>query len=347
MSSLLSLHPDYYLAFEILGIASFFMIIIREAVARHSRRVFEIVSCAVFGVVLEIGDTYLAHTYSYSGNFLIQVMHVPLVIGAGWAVIIYCAMLLSDEYNVPWQLKPFLDALTALMLDLSMDAIAIRLGFWHWAIPLNQEWYGVPFENLAGWIFVVFSFSFLMRFLRMLNTDRLSTKMLAIFSPIIAYIALTVEFVIFDILAVLPYGINHWATFFSSGDHPELSVLYDPQVQMWKLIVLIVLVTLMAQVSVWAVIKYWKNGKWRFDGLSFTILAGMHLFFIVALFTSGIYHELPILVVIGTSLLLLHCLLHLVPHFMKHTPSYFFREIKESLAIRSERAEKIVETIFK
>ncbi len=347
MSSLLSLHPNYYLVFEILGIASFLMIIIRESASRHYRRVFEIISCAVFGIILEIGDTYFTHTYSYSSNFLIEVMHVPLVIGAGWATIIYCAMLLSDEYNVPWQLKPFLDALTALMLDLSMDAIAIRLGFWHWVIPLNQEWYGVPFENLAGWIFVVFSFSFLMRFLRTLNMNRLSTKMLAMFSPVIAYAALTVEFAMFDMLAVLPYGINHWAAFLSSGYHPGLSVLYDPQVQMWKLIVFIVLVVLMAQVSIWAVVKYWKNDKWHFDSLSFTVLAGMHLFFIIALFTSGIYRELPILGVIGIGLFLLYCLLHLVPHFVKRTPSYFFREIKESLAVRSEQAEKIVETIFK
>jgi uncharacterized membrane protein len=347
MSPFLSFHPNFYLAFEILGTVSFLVIVGREIVARHRRRVFEIISCAIFGVILEIGDTYLAHTYSYSSNFLIEIMHVPLVIGAGWATIVYCAMLLSDEYNVPWQLRPFLDALTALMIDLSMDAVAIRLGFWHWSIPLTQEWYGVPFENLAGWIFVVFSFSFLMRFLRTLNTKRLWTKVLMALSPIIAYLALVAEITIFSLVAILPYEINHWTTLLTFNYHPDFAVLYDPQVQMWKLIVLVVLIVEMVQVSVWAVLKYGKKDEWRFDALSFSVLAAMHLFFIIALFMSGIYRELPILAVIGIGLFLLYCLLHLLPHFIKHTPTYFFREVKEAVAVHSDRAGRIVETIFK
>ena len=87
-------------------------------------------------------------------------------------MIIYSAMLLSDQYRISWTIKPVFDAFTALVLDLSMDAIAIRLGFWNWGIPFNQEWYGVPFANLFGWIAVVFTFSFIIRFIRTLNPKR-------------------------------------------------------------------------------------------------------------------------------------------------------------------------------
>ena len=347
MPPLSLLHPDFYLAFEILGTVSFLAIVVRESAARNWRRLFEVISCAVFGMVLEIGDTYLAHTYSYSGNFLIQVMHVPLVIGVGWAVIVYCAMLLSDEYRMPWQLRPFLDALTALLLDLSMDAIAIRLGFWHWSIPLNQEWYGVPFENLAGWIFVVFSFSFLMRFLRTLNPKRVLTKFLMVLSPVIAYLGLAAELAVFSLIAILPYEINHWTTLLSFHYRPDLSVLYDPQVAMWKLILLVVLGLEVVQVSIWAMVRYGRSKAWRFDALSFSILAVMHLFFISAFFLAGIYRELPILGVIGVALFLFYDALHLLPHFIKRTPAYFFREVKESLAVQGERAGRIVETMLK
>jgi len=161
----MSLHVDYFLIFEILGFISFLLIVAREIYLRNFSRLFEIVSCAIFGLILEIGDTYLAHTYSYNQSFLVKLAHVPVSIGLGWAVIIYCAMLLSDQYNIPWTLRPFMDALTALTLDLSMDVVAIRLGFWSWTIPLDKEWYGVPFENLVGWILVVLSFSFLIRFI--------------------------------------------------------------------------------------------------------------------------------------------------------------------------------------
>ena len=88
-------------AFEILGFGSFFIILARELFQKNWRRVFEIMSCAIFGLILEIGNTYLAHTYYYSQHFFFMIMDVPIAIGLGWAVIIYCAMLLSDQYNIP------------------------------------------------------------------------------------------------------------------------------------------------------------------------------------------------------------------------------------------------------
>jgi hypothetical protein len=52
-----------------------------------------------------------------------------------------------------------LDALFALNIDLSMDTIAIRLGFWNWAINLHSQFFGVPYGNFWAWFWVVFSFS--------------------------------------------------------------------------------------------------------------------------------------------------------------------------------------------
>jgi hypothetical protein len=40
-----------------------------------------------------------------------------------------------------------------------MDAIAIRLGFWHWGIGINQQYFGVPYGNFWAWFWMVFFFS--------------------------------------------------------------------------------------------------------------------------------------------------------------------------------------------
>jgi len=192
---------NYFVIFESIVTFAFILIVAREIYQRNFRRVFEIISCAIFGLILEIGNTYLAHTYSYSPNFLINLVNVPISVGLGWAVIIYCAMLLSDQYNIPWHLRPFMDAFTAIIVDLAMDAVAIRLGFWTWAIPLDKEWYGVPFENLVGWILVVLSFSFIVRFIRTLNYRRALTKILMIFTPVLAYVGLMLGLLIYSIIA--------------------------------------------------------------------------------------------------------------------------------------------------
>jgi hypothetical protein len=51
----------------------------------------------------------------------------------------------------------------AINLDLSMDAIAIRLGMWDWGDGFNFEYFGVPYNNFWAWFWVVFSFSLSLR----------------------------------------------------------------------------------------------------------------------------------------------------------------------------------------
>lgn len=347
MSLLNIISPNLYLVLEILFFVSFLAILAREIYQKNKTRVFEIISCVVFGMILEIGNTYLAHTYYYSQDFLIKIFNVPLAIGCGWATIIYCAMLLSDQYNIPWTLRPFMDAFTALILDLSMDAVAIRLGFWRWLIPLNQEWYGVPFENLVGWIFVVLSFSFTIRYLRTLNLKRALSKLLFILSPFLAYAGLVLGLAIFSFIAVLPYGINNWAALLTFNYHPDFSLLYNPQVQLWKLIALVVIVVELINIIIWSIFKYRKNYTWHFDLLSFTILSSYHLLFLFSLFIFGIAKEMPVLLFLSILMFLIHLLIHLLPYILNPTVIYGFKKIQKSLQMEGERLEKIINSSVK
>jgi uncharacterized membrane protein len=340
-------HPNYFLIFEAFGFAAFILIVAREIYQRNFRRLFEVVSCAVFGMILEIGDTYLAHTYSYSPNFFANLGRVPIVIGLGWAVIVYCAMLLSDQYNIPWTLRPFMDALTAIILDLSMDAVAIRLGFWSWTIPLDREWYGVPFENLVGWILVVLSFSFLIRFIRTLNPRRVLTKCLMIFSPVLAYLGLIIGLTIFSLVAILPYQINNWTNLLQFRYNPSMSVLFDPQVELWKLILLTIILTELVNIVVWSLIKYRHEYLRKFDLLSFSILTALHVFFAVAIFTTGLYLQLPILIFLCLGSLLSHLAIHLLPYLINPRAVYFFRTMKEGAESHREKLEKMIDVSLK
>ena len=338
---------NYFLLFEILGFVSFILIVAREIHLRNFRRLAEIISCAFFGMILEIGNTYLSHTYYYSSNFLVNLANVPVAIGLGWAVIIYCAMLLSDQYNIPWALRPFIDALTALILDLAMDTVAIRLGFWTWTIPLDREWYGVPFENLVGWVFVVLSFSFLMRFIRTLNFSRLLTKLLMIFSPVLAYLGLLMGLMIFSVFAILPYQINNWANLLNFHYRLDFNILFNPQVELWKLIFLMIVMVELVNIVVWSLIRYRHRYLKNFDLLSFSILTAMHLFFGIVIFTDGLYRELPILIFLCLGSLLAHLLVHFLPYLLNPKSVYFFQRIREAAEDRREQLEKIIHLSLK
>ena len=111
-----------------------------------------------FGVLLEWATIQQLHAYEY-GRFWVMLGQVPLAIGVGWGVIIYSVRLFSDATNLPRWARPILDGLLALNIDLAMDAVAIRLGFWDWGQGLAFEWWGVPYANFWAWFWVVFSFS--------------------------------------------------------------------------------------------------------------------------------------------------------------------------------------------
>lgn len=338
---------NYYLLFEAGGFIAFAVIFARKLYQRNWNGIFEIVSCAVFGIILEIGDTYLAHTYTYSSNFLVNIGHVPVAIGLGWSVIIYCTMLLSDQYNLPWRLRPFMDALTAVILDVAMDAVAIRLGFWHWSIPLNSDWYGVPFENLVGWILVVLVFSFLIRFIRTLNHKRILTKVLMVLSPFLSYIGLMFGLIIYSLITILPYQINNWTTLLRFEYDPDLSILSNPQVELWKLIVFTVIMTELVHIVVWSLIKYRKNYMRHFDLVSFFALTGIHILFIVAVFTEGIYLDLPILAVISFIALFVHLLVHLLPYIINRKTIYLFKKVKEASRHGEKRLDGVIANTLK
>ena len=112
----------------------------------------------LFGVLLELATIRQLHAYEY-GRFLIMVLDVPLCIGVAWGCILYSVMEFSDGSNLPYWFRPVLDALLALNIDLALDAVAIRFGFWKWGQGLDFQYFGVPYANFWAWFWVIFFFS--------------------------------------------------------------------------------------------------------------------------------------------------------------------------------------------
>ena len=112
----------------------------------------------LYGVLLELATIRQLHAYQY-GQFLVMVLDVPLCVGIAWGCILYSVMEFSDASSVPYWARPILDGLLALNIDLALDAVAIRLGFWDWGQGLKFQYFGVPYANFWAWFWVVFSFS--------------------------------------------------------------------------------------------------------------------------------------------------------------------------------------------
>ncbi len=147
----------YFILFELI-IYIQFAICLSHALKQSTANLLKLGFGILFGVMLELATIRQLNAYEY-GQFLLMVLDVPLCIGVAWSCIIYAAMEFSDATSLPYFLRPVLDGLLALNIDLALDAVAIRFGFWDWGQGLEFQYFGVPYANFWAWFWVVFFFS--------------------------------------------------------------------------------------------------------------------------------------------------------------------------------------------
>jgi hypothetical protein len=153
----------YFLVLEMV-ILVLFGLALRHAWGKGLPVVWQLLAGVIYGLLLEWATIQQLRAYEY-GNFLLMLSEVPVMVGVAWGTIIYSVRLFSESTSLPEGMRPIMDGLLALNIDMSMDAIAIRLGMWDWGRGLQAEYFGVPYANFWAWFWVVFSFSFGLRVL--------------------------------------------------------------------------------------------------------------------------------------------------------------------------------------
>ncbi|MBW6440874.1 carotenoid biosynthesis protein [Patescibacteria group bacterium] len=124
--------------FNLFEIGALLMIVTIFLKERKNKELCETLVLAIlYGLILEIVNVHNSGTYSYGQEFMLQIYNIPLVIGMGWAIIYYVSEKAVQSYNLKWWQVPFFMSLIALSIDLAIDMVAIRLGFWKWLIPLD------------------------------------------------------------------------------------------------------------------------------------------------------------------------------------------------------------------
>jgi hypothetical protein len=183
-------------AIEVVALALFmwvWMQAVRGDRARHQsalRR--ELAVALAYGWLLEALDMWFFGTYHYGRLVWWWLGDVPIYIPLLWAVIVHSSMALSDRAGVVGWARPVLDGLLAVLIDLGVDAIAIRLGLWQWRIELHEGWFGVPAGNLCAWMWVAFWYSLGTRLVRR-AVARGATPWLSAAVPPVAYAGLFVS----------------------------------------------------------------------------------------------------------------------------------------------------------
>ncbi len=275
-----------FITFELLAIL-LFMACLWHALKQKNGKGLELVFALLFGVFLEWMTIQQLEAYHY-GEFFLMLDGAPICIGLGWAVIIYSGMEFVSHLEMPDYARPFLVGMLALNMDVAMDVIAIRLGFWHWVIPLDWQWFGVPWGNFWAWYIVVVSFSGFLYWFRTKLKQKDSNWLRKTY-PFLALIGAAV---------ILAITNSVFANVFAKTELVSaMSML---------------LLVLVGGVVIYVVKPKFKNDAYV-DKVILSVPLTFHLFFTVFGFAAGFYADLPILGVIGLSMFALGLGIHLWP----------------------------------
>jgi hypothetical protein len=266
------------------------LIFIGAAVAslRRGRLPFlELMSAAAYGLLLEEGSQLIFETYRYSPQWTLVLDRAPLVIGLTWALIIAGAMRITDALGVRRWTASFVDAALVIMLDLAFDAVAIRMGMWTWVdIGPTDGWFGVQPGNFYTWLFVTFGFSLLTRWLR----DRAARR------PRVDWLQLLVPVPAFGILiaSIIPFAlVSVWTNAPAGGP-------------LWLSAVAIALFAMVAWRGVFGSRRQPpERGTVAIVDLQLAYFTRLSIqaFFLGALLVMGLARQLPVLLAVSVSLL--------------------------------------------
>jgi hypothetical protein len=245
----------------------------------------------VFGLLLEWATIQQLDAYEY-GRFLVMLGPVPVVVGVAWGTIIYSVRAFSDKTSLPEWARPVLDGLMALNIDLSIDAIAIRLGMWDWGNGFDYQYFGVPYNNFWAWFWVVFSFSASLRLL-----SKFPGFWGRWFSPAGAIICGTTGVLITnELITNIPNDLIHYATI--------IAVLGSA---------LLLILALRPEVSIQSQAAF-----------VFLVPLGFHAYFLIAGLVSSAILDPPFLLVVSIVMSIIALGLH------RDALNYWYRSNRES-----------------
>jgi putative membrane protein len=141
--------------------------------------IFVVIS-AIAGYLVEligVETGIIFGNYVYGDTLGYKLYDVPLIIGLNWFLLVYSCGMVANIFKFGIILKSFIGAMLMVIIDISIEPVAVSLDFWTWQDGV------IPIQNYAGWLITAF---FLHLYFQKLGLKKINRIAIALF--IIQYI---------------------------------------------------------------------------------------------------------------------------------------------------------------
>jgi putative membrane protein len=108
---------------------------------------------AISGYLIEligVESKIIFGTYYYGETLGYKLYGVPVIMGLNWFLMVYSCGMVANLFRFGVFLKSIIGAFLMVILDLSLEPVAVKLDFWTWENGI------IPVQNYVAWFLVAF-----------------------------------------------------------------------------------------------------------------------------------------------------------------------------------------------
>lgn len=170
-------------------------------------KLFELLCFIVGSAIFEHVGVLFTKTYTYDHHRIMMFGEIPLSTLMIEASIVYAAMVLFPYLNMPKWTSIWVVGFFSVFMDFSIDPVYINdqylingemSGQWNWVFKYENTFFGIPFQNFTGWIYMTGFYAALIYLFRWL-ARKYQKKWLETANPFLSGLLLIVPLLVFGL----------------------------------------------------------------------------------------------------------------------------------------------------
>ena len=112
-----------------------------------------VIFASISGYLIEligVESKIIFGTYSYGETLGYKLYGVPVIMGFNWFLMVYSCGMVANLFRFGVFIKSIIGAFLMVILDLSLEPVAVILAFWTWENGI------IPVQNYVAWFLVAF-----------------------------------------------------------------------------------------------------------------------------------------------------------------------------------------------